>query len=112
MYKVQKDSGDHSVKTLEQEYASALFENTGLSEVDTAQDSLPKLRKTRSKKPKLSAEFPDSKSNSDSDDSAIPRYINPARCYLNGQSNGSAGGSTISVSNDTSQNVQMETLIT
>lgn len=76
---------------------------------DTTQESQPKLHKTRSKTPKRSAELPDSESNSDSDDSAIPRYIIPARRNnvrnLNGQSNGSAGGSTISVSNDTTQNV-------
>ena len=78
---------------------------------DTTQESLSKLRKTRSKTPKHSAELADSESNSDSDDSAIPRYIIPARGNnvrnLNGQSNGSAGGSTISVSNDTSQNVSV-----
>ena len=76
---------------------------------DTTQESLPKLRKTRSKTPKRSAELPESESNSDSDDSAIPKYIIPARRNnvhnLNGQSNGSAGGSTMSVSNDTTQNV-------
>ena len=53
--------------------------------------------------------MPDSASNSDSDDTAVPRFIIPARHNnvrnLNCQLNGSAGGSTISVSNDTSQNV-------
>ena len=84
----------------------------GLSEVgvpDTIQEFLPKLHKTRSKTPKRSGELPDSESNSDSYDAAIPRYIIPARRNnvrnLNGQSSGSAGGSTISVSNDASQNV-------
>ena len=53
--------------------------------------------------------MPDSESNSDSDDLAVSRYIIQARRNnvrnLNGQSNGSAGVSRISVSNDTSQNV-------
>ena len=84
----------------------------GSSEVgvsDTTRESQPKLRKIRSKTLKHSAELPDSESNSDFDDSAIPRYIIPARRNnvrnLNGQSNVSAGGSTIPVSNDTTQNV-------
>ena len=112
VYKVQKDSGDHSVKTLHRNMLLPFSAIPGLSEVrvpDTTQESQPKLHKTRSKTPKRSAELPDSESNSDSDDSAIPRYIIPARRNgvrnLNGQSNGSAGGSTISVSNDTTQNV-------
>ena len=64
------------------------------------------------KTPKRSTELPDSESNSDSDDSTIPRYIFPARrnnaLNLNGQSNGSAGGSPISATNDTFQNVSNE----
>ena len=112
LYKVQKDSGDHSVKTLHRNMLLPFSAIPGLSEVgvpDTTQESLPKLHKTRSKTPKCSAELPDSESNSDSYDSAIPRYIIPARRNnvrnLNGQSSGSASGSTISVSNDASQNV-------
>ena len=85
VYKVQKDSGDHSVKTWNRNMLLPFSEIPGLSEVsvpDTAQDSLSKLRRTRSKTPKRSAELPNSESNSDSDESAIPMHIIPARRNL------------------------------
>ena len=51
VYKAQKDSGDHSVKTLHRNMLLPFSEIAGLSEIgvtDITHDSLPKLRKTPS----------------------------------------------------------------
>ena len=56
VYKVQKDLGDHSVKTLHRNMLLPFSAIPGLSEVsvpDTTRESLPKLRKPRSKTPNV-----------------------------------------------------------